>query len=121
MLKHGLLVADLNFNRVRRAAYQDARKRRTLPEFPLEGAGRPATLNVLFCRDPTVERRGRFGYKGAPSPPAPSIDQVLKVIAIYELHGLVDIATDIAVMFSPELGQRVDVEKIIDLLCDQKG
>ena len=56
LLKHGLLVSDLNFNRVRRAAYQDARKRRALPEVPIEGAGRPATLNVLFCRDLTVER-----------------------------------------------------------------
>ena len=118
LLKHGLLVADLNFNRVRRAAYQDARKRRALPELPIEGAGRPATLNVLFCRDLTVERRGTFGYRGAPSPAAPSIDQVLKTIAIYELHGLNDIATDTAVMFAAELAQRLDVEHAISLLCE---
>jgi FkbM family methyltransferase len=117
LLKHGLVVVDLNFNRVRRAAYQEARRRRSLPALPLEGAGKPATFNVLFCRDLAAERNGSLYYEKLPLPPG--IDQILKVMAIYELHGLNDIAVDTAVMFANELGQRLDVERAIDLLCAQ--
>jgi FkbM family methyltransferase len=116
VLKHGLMLFDLNFNRIRRAAYQDARRRRSLPGMPLEGAGKPATFNVLFCRDLTAERSGSSYY--AKLPPPPSVDQILKMMAIYELHGLNDIAVDTAVTFADELGRRVDVERAIDLLCD---
>lgn len=115
LLKHGLTVVDLNFNRVRRSAYQEARRHRDLPELPIEGGGRPATLNVLFCRDLAAERNGSFFYEQPPPPPR--VDQILKMLAIYELHGLNDIAVDIAVTYANELGQRLDVERVIDLLC----
>jgi FkbM family methyltransferase len=115
VLKHGLVLHDLNFNRVRRAEYQNERKRRSLLDLPLEGNGKPATLNVLFCRDLTAERNGSLYFEKLPPPP--SIDQVLKVLAILELHGLNDIALDTAVMFSSELSSRLDVERAIDLLC----
>lgn len=117
LLNHGLVVSDLNFNRVRRAAYQEARRRRTLRELPLEGGGKPSTFNVLFCRDLTAERNGSLYYEKLP--PSPRVDQILKLMAIYELHGLNDIAVDTAVTFSNELGQRLDVERAIDLLCGQ--
>ena len=100
--QRGLVLVDLNFNRVRSAAYQEARRRRALPDLPVEGAGRPATVNVLFCRQALADL---------------GIDRVLKLIAVYELHGLNDIATATAVAFSAELGQRLDVERVIDLLC----
>lgn len=117
LLKHGLVVSDLNFNRVRRAAYQEARRRRALPALPVEGAGNPATFNVLFCRDFAGERNGSHYYEKPPLPPR--VDQVLKLMAIYELHGLNDVAVDTAMAFSSELGQRLDVERVIDLLCEQ--
>ena len=50
-------------------------------------------------------------------PPKPSVDQILKTMSIYELHGLNDIAVDTAVKFSSELGQRLDAERAVDLLC----
>jgi hypothetical protein len=54
-------------------------------------------------------------------PPAPRLDQILKLMATYELYGLNDIAVDIAVTFANELGPRLDVERAIDLLCDNDG
>jgi FkbM family methyltransferase len=115
MLQHGMLVFDINFNRVPRAACQEARRRRNLPPLPLQEAGKPATLNVLFCRDLTAERDGSLYYPKLP--PKPSVDQILKTMSIYELHGLNDIAVDTAIKFSSELGQRLDVERAVDLLC----
>jgi FkbM family methyltransferase len=117
LIEHGLVVADLNFNRVRRAAYLKARSRRNLRELPVEGAGMPSTLNVLFCRDPPAEGTGIRYYEKPPSPLR--IDQILKLMAIYELHDLNDVAVDIAVSFSNQLGQRLDVEHAIDLLCER--
>jgi hypothetical protein len=108
-------VFDINFNRVPRAACQEARRRRNLPPLPLQEAGKPATLNVLFCRDLTAERDGSLYYPKLP--PKPSVDQILKTMSIYELHGLNDIAVDTAIKFSSELGQRLDVERAVDLLC----
>ena len=51
--------------------------------------------------------------------PPPSVDQILKTMAIYELHGFNDIALQTAVAFAEELGERLDVERAIDLLCRQ--
>ena len=116
LIKHGLVMSDFNFNRVRRAAYQRARKLRALPELSVVGAGKPATFNVLFCRDPVAELDGSVYYDKPP--PSPRVDQILKLMAIYELHGLNDIAVDIAVRFSNVLEQRLDVERAVDLLCD---
>src|SRR5262245_29542538 len=42
-------------------------------------------------------------------------------MAIYELHGLNDIAVGIAVCFAGELSHRLDVDRAIDLLCDFKS
>ena len=119
LLQHGMFVFDINFNRVPRAAYHAARSVRNLPQVPSEGTGKPATLNVLFCRDLTTERDGGLYY--AKLPPKPSVDQILKAMSIYELHGLNDIAVDTAARFSNELGQRLDVERAIDLLSRATG
>src|SRR5262249_1703966 len=116
LIKHGLVMSDLNFNRVRRENYQKAGKLRRLPELPVVGAGKPATFNVLFCRDLVAELNGSVFYENLP--PSPGVDQILKLIVIYEVHCMNDIAVDIAMTFSNELGQRLDVERAIDLLCD---
>jgi len=94
LIKHGLVMSDLNFNRVRRENHQKARKLRGLRELPLEGAGKPAAFNVLFCRDLVAEISGSVYYENLP--PSPRVDQILKLMVIYELHGLSDIAVDIA-------------------------
>lgn len=117
LLPHELMFCDLNFTRVPRTSYRNARKVRGLPELPREGSGKPSYFNVLFCRDLAAEHDGSLFYKRLP--PSPAIDQMLKTIVIYELHGLIDIAVDTAIKFSTELGQRIDVERGLDLLCRQ--
>jgi FkbM family methyltransferase len=115
LLESGLVLFDLNFNRVPTASYHQARKVRGLPPLPAEGTGKPQIFNVLFCRDLAAERDGSLFYKRPP--PRPAIDQILKTIVICELHGLNDVAVDTALKFSAELGQRIDVERAVDLLC----
>jgi hypothetical protein len=112
----GLMAFDLILDRIRGAAYADRCCVRRLPAMRPEGAVKPATLHMLCCRDLTAERSGSLYYEKLPPPPG--VDQILKMMAIYELHGLNDIAVDTAVMFADELGRRVDVERAIDLLCD---
>lgn len=119
LMKRGLVISDLNFNRIRRENYLKARKRLGLPELPIEGAGRPATFNVLFCRNLVAEVGGGVYYETLP--PLASIDQILKLMALYELYGLNDVAVDIAVTFQEQLGRRIDVDRAIDLLCDNDG
>ena len=118
LLQHGMFVCDLNFNRVLRSSYQEARARRKLPPLPSAGAaGKPSSFNVLFCRDIAAERGGDAYY--AKVPPRPSVDQILKTMSIFELYGLSDMALDTAVACADELGQRLDVERAVDLLCRQ--
>ena len=93
MLQHGMFVFDINFNRVPRAACQEARSRqKSAAATSSDGTGKPATFNVLFCRDMTAERDGSLYYPKLP--PKPSVDQILKTMSIYELHGLNDIAVE---------------------------
>jgi FkbM family methyltransferase len=115
VLRYGLVLFDLNCNRIPRVAYQQARRRRNLPALPPEGCGMPATFNVLFCRELAAERDDSLYYSRMPPPP--SLDQILKTMAIYELHGFNDVALETAAAFAKELGQRIDVERAMDLLC----
>ena len=52
----------------------------------------------------TAERDGSLYYARWLAPP--TVDQILKTMSIYELHGLNDIAVDTAVIFSDELQAR---------------
>jgi hypothetical protein len=114
-----LVISDLNFNRIRRENYLKTRKLRGLPELPLGGAGKPVTFNVLFCRDPVAELGGGAYYQTPP--PQLRVDQILKLMAIYELHGLNDVAVELTMTFKEELGRRLDVDRAIGLLCDNDG
>jgi FkbM family methyltransferase len=115
LIEHGLLVFDLAFNRVPRASFQRALAAKGLVA-TAEGIGKPATLNVLFCRDPIQEADEPDSY---PAPPRPiGIDQMIKLIMIYELHGLNDIAVDTIERFATLLSTRFDVQQAIALLAD---
>src|SRR5262249_13540725 len=52
LLKHHLLVFDLAFNRIPRASFRRALESKGIKTDPRHGSfGKPAMLNVLFCRD----------------------------------------------------------------------
>src|SRR5262249_5105750 len=110
LLPRGFLLFDLNFDRVPRASFRNARQSSGLTPADY---GRPATVNALFCRDLILEADG--GLVGVP-PRNPSLDEIIKVMIIYELHGLNDIAFDTATRFSSELRQRLDIERAKRLL-----
>ncbi len=117
LLKRHLLVFDLSFNRIPRASFQAALAARGIPPvLDQQTIGKPATLNVLFCRDPIDELDHSNNYV-APALPF-RLDQLIKAMIIYELHGLSDIALDTAVRFRDTLGDRLDVDKAISLLAD---
>jgi FkbM family methyltransferase len=117
LLGHGLLVFDIAFDRVPRASFQRAlAAKRSLPVTVPKGIGKPSTLNVLFCRDPIQEADEPDSYPARPH--SISLDQLIKLIVIYELHGLNDIAVDTVERFSSRLGSRFDVQHAIELLAD---
>ena len=53
-----------------------------------------------------AEREGTFFYERALAPP--TVDQIIKMMIVYELHGLSDVAVDTAVKFFKELKKRFD-------------
>jgi FkbM family methyltransferase len=109
VLKHGFLLFDLSFNRVARATFQTARQSLGLPPLVNDEIGRPATFNVLYCRDLIAEAAGTQFHN--PVRPRLSVDQILKAMIVYELHGLNDIAFDTSIVFAEVLRTRLDVEK----------
>jgi FkbM family methyltransferase len=113
VLQHGLHLFDLNFDRAVRPSYESIRRRSNRPITP-KGAGVPSTFNVLFCRDLTAERDGHSYYERKPAPA--TVDQILKMMTVYELHGLNDVAIETAITFSNQLSHRIDVEQAIELL-----
>jgi FkbM family methyltransferase len=117
LLDHQLLVFDIGFNRIPRASFQRALARvGRRPVSHTDWVGKPATLDVLFCRDPIDEVDHPENYF-APCRPF-SLDQLIKMTIIYELHGLNDIAVDMVERFAEHLGARLDVDRAIWLLAD---
>jgi FkbM family methyltransferase len=111
-----LLVFDVAFNRIPRASFQRALVRKGLEAISEQDAvGKPATVDVLFCRDLIGEVDQPQNYQT----PCQSveIDQLIKMI-ILELHGLNDIALDTAERFAERIGTRLDVDRAIWLLAD---
>ncbi|HZK89244.1 MAG TPA: FkbM family methyltransferase [Stellaceae bacterium] len=117
LLEARLLPFDLNFNRVPRASFVAAVKdRRKSGRASLSDIGKPATFNVLFCRDLIDEADHSEHYTSLADPV--EVDQLIKLMVIYELHRLNDVALDTAVRFADRLAGRFDVDKAIYLLAD---
>ena len=112
-----LLVFDITFDRIPRASFQRALIRKGLkPNADQDEVGRPATVDVLFCRDLIDEVDHQDNYVTACR--STTIDQIIKMMIIYELHGLNDIALDTAERFAERLGARLDVDRAIWLLAN---
>jgi hypothetical protein len=73
-------------------------------------------VDVLFCRDLIDEVDHQDNYVTACRPT--TVDQIIKVMIICELHSLNDIALDTAERFAERLGARLDVDRAIWLLAD---
>jgi FkbM family methyltransferase len=114
LVEHSLIVFDLAFNRIPRLAFAQALAAKGDTSSP--ELGKPATLNVLFSRDAIDESDSPHHYITAPS--ALSVDKIIKLMIVYELYGLNDIAVDSAVRFRELLRHRFDVEAAISLLAD---
>jgi hypothetical protein len=78
--------------------------------------GQPIIFDFLFCRDLVAEQDDIENNDN--SVQQPSVDQVLKMMIIFELHGLMDCAVDLASRFRENLTSRVDVDRAIDLLLE---
>ena len=117
LLEHHLLVFDLAFNRIPRASFRRALERKGIKTgSPYDGFGKPAMVNVLFCRDLIDETDAPSKFHTQCNPF--SLDQLIKLMIIYELHGLNDIALDTAERFAELLGSRFDVDRAIRLLAN---
>lgn len=115
LVEQGLILEDIGFNRVLRATFIQALQQSGAASGPLAELGRPATLNLLFCRDPIEEADHPQSY--ATLPKSLNLDQIIKTAMIYELYGLNDIALDIVRRFTEALGSRIDVDEAVHLLA----
>jgi FkbM family methyltransferase len=115
LVEHGLTAFDLGFDRIPRATFTQALQRLGIQISPGRQLGKPATFNFLFCRDAIDERDSPHHYITPPQ--AITVDQIIKLMIIYELHGLNDIALDTAVRLRDILGVRFDVGEAVDMLA----
>ena len=117
VLDSNLIAFDLSYDRIPRAAFQQALARlgkaRIADE---ESVGKLGSLEVLFCRDPIAEADFPHHYAKVSAPL--DAGRLLKLMIIYELHGLNDVAIDTAERFRAELSARLDVDRAIELLAD---
>jgi FkbM family methyltransferase len=117
LLEHHLLVFDLAFNRIPRASFRRALEKKGIKAGShYDGFGKPAMVNVLFCRDLIDETDAPSKYHSQCRPF--SLDQLIKTMIIYELYGLNDIAVDTAERFAELLGSRLDVDRAVRLLAN---
>src|SRR5262249_33904826 len=115
-LNQHLLVFDVAFSRIPRATFQRAlvdKGMKPISEDYL--VGRPATVDVLFCRD-LIDEVDQPGNYQTPCHPF-RLDQLIKTIIIYELHGLNDVALDTVKGFCNSLAERLDVDRAVQLLA----
>src|ERR1700733_8072835 len=85
LIEHCLLVFDLGFNRIPRASFTLALQHQGIDIPSGIEFGKPATLNVLFCRDLIGECDSPHNYINAPK--SVTVDRIIKMMIIYELHG----------------------------------
>src|SRR5207302_8418853 len=106
-LPNRLLVFNMAFARIPRAIYERALMRKGLvPISEHDALGRPATVDVLFCRDLIDEVDHPDHYQGLCRPF--SVSELIKSMIIFELHVLNDIALDTAERFAELLGAHLD-------------
>ena len=123
LIEHRLIVFDVNMVRAPRASYAAALRRQPWPEpdplydVPRLDVGAPGTLDVVFCRDFVAEglHPAQYCFDAVPAGP-PSVDQLIKAMINFELHGLMDCAFDLGVQFRDRLGERFDVDEALNLL-----
>ena len=89
-----------------------------MKDHPTPDIGQIATLNdVLFCRDLVAEAVFPHYFTTWPGALlAPTIDKLLKCMIIFELHGLMDCAVDLAQYYRTQLAARIDVDEAIERL-----
>jgi FkbM family methyltransferase len=110
------LVFDIAFNRIPRGSFARELDARGRTGGPFCEVGKPATVNVLFCRDLIREANEPQSY--AAPPPSVEIDGLLKYLIILELYGLNDVALDTLLRFAQSLQARIDLDEAIGLLAD---
>jgi FkbM family methyltransferase len=124
LLEQGLRVFDLVSERLPRPEYLRLReeRHRTWP-LPSDPRVRPPPFDVgqfvvfdfLFCRDLVAERSEAESSSEGIVDNA-SIDRILKMMIVFEMHGLMDCAAELASSFRDRLIIRLDVDHAIDLL-----
>jgi hypothetical protein len=128
LLQHGF---DIGFNRIPRASFQRALVRRGHNAVTDEDSvGKPAKVDILFCRDPIDEADHPENYTthpgshtthgksyATPSRQPLSLGQFIKPMIVYELLGFNDIAVDTLERFADRLKERLDTEQAIRLHC----
>jgi hypothetical protein len=77
---------------------------------------KPAKLDVLFCRDPIAEADHPENYQMPCR--ALSLEQLIKLIIVYELHGLNDSAVHTVERFADHLKGRLHPEQAVQLLAE---
>lgn len=122
-LDHRLAIADISYVRYPCSSYVIERERLPWPpadplrDVPRLDVGRPGTVDLLFCRDFVAEAKVPEAFSTYPGAVTePTVDKLIKAMIIFELHGLMDCAVDIAVYFRPTLAERLDVDIAIEHL-----
>ena len=124
LLEQGLRVFDLVSERLPRLEYLRLReeRNRTWPvpsdpriRPPPFAIGQLVVFDFLFCRDLVAEQSGTARPSHGTSTNA-SIDRILKMMIVFEMHGLMDCAVELASTFRERLMTRLDVDRAIDLL-----
>jgi len=124
LLEQGLRVFDLVSERLPRPEYLRLREERNrtwpLPSDPRVrpppfAVGQFVVFDFLFCRD-LVAEQSEAQSSGGDIVDNASIDRILKMMIIFEMHGLMDCAAELASTFRERLMTRLDVDRAIDLL-----
>jgi len=125
LLEQRLRVFDLVSERLPRLDYLRLRDERNRvwpapsdprirpPPFDI---GQFVVFDVLFCADLVAEQRDAEHPSHRLVAEEVSIDRILKMMIIFEMHGLMDCAVELASSFRARLTTRLDVDQAIDLL-----
>src|SRR5262249_15188347 len=117
LLEHHLLVFDLAFNRIPRASFHRALESKGIKTGPQHGGFcKPANVDRLFSRA-LIDATDALSNYQTPIKPF-TLHQLIRLMIIYQLRGLTDMAVDPAERFADLLGARFDVARAIRLLAN---